>query len=182
MGSGTFYPVASGDDGGTIGGTYYQVLTYLGVGDGEKSYIYFNDVLIPKHSIIDVCHMTVQCSNFNEEIQYTNLYFNDAADGTKPSTEELFDAMDLTAGKRWDFTSWNNGTLYDTPDLSDILQTVIDRADWVSGNGVTVVSRSTEIPGVVAHLFWSIDKVPAQTLELHVEWHSAFRPRVTMVM
>jgi hypothetical protein len=181
MGSGTFYPVASNDDGCTDSGFYSLTWQYLTLGGAQKTYIRFDDVTIPRKSIIDKCEWRVECVNYTADADVTTLYFNDEDDGLRPTTEGQLDVLDLTAGINWTLDEWILWQNYITPDLSSILQTVVNRPGFASGNGITLVAKGGD--GLLPpHLCGSIDRGLGITLELYVEWHSAFIPRVTMVL
>ena len=47
--------------------------------------------------------------------------------------------LSTTAVVNWQPAAWTNNTTYDTPDLSTIIQEIIDRAGWVSGAHMQII-------------------------------------------
>ena len=74
-----------------------------------------------------------------------NMYFNNVADATFPSNGVQAEALVLTDAVPWlNIESWSLGPWYNSPDLKDILQTVIDNPSWVSGNKLQLVVRDID--------------------------------------
>ncbi len=67
--------------------------------------------------------------------------------------------------------AWIDGVQYDTPQLKDILQTVINRAGWGSGNALIFFVDDSNSPngvrrGVSMHEYLS----GTEKAELHISW------------
>lgn len=71
-----------------------------------------------------------------------NVYFADVDNATSIIPLSNPDSLPLTDPVAWDAEeTWTAGNIYDTPDISSILQDVIDRGGWASGNSVMFVVK-----------------------------------------
>ena len=78
----------------------------------------------------------------------TNLVFHaeDVNDAGSFSTSNfnLSTRITTTASVSWNgVSSWSSGNNYNTPDLSSIIQEVVDRGGWSSGNDLVVIVSGT---------------------------------------
>lgn len=139
------------DDGYWYTGDYFAMnTTYLiigQVGGGTyDSFIRFRNITIPKGAtIVSAIVRFVSYENAAVAGAKSKCYFNDVDDAVAPTSHTQADALALTAAVDWGVTTqWQIGSTYDTPDLTAILQTIVDRAGWVSGNDVTVVIKNDD--------------------------------------
>lgn len=61
-----------------------------------------------------------------------------------------------------------------TPDLSTLLQAIVERPDWTAGNAVALI-----LTGSGTRTGWSFDGFPARAPLLHVEWTTGGTPTTT---
>ncbi|MCK9362150.1 MAG: hypothetical protein M0P74_00885 [Syntrophales bacterium] len=151
MGSATFYPAAVGDDGSVFDDPELYLDEDLYIGDDSgwyaHSFIRFPVVSIPAGSVISSC--VVRLVQFNDPQWYRdatgavvrlNVFFNAANDAVAPTITSEYTSLAKTTGIAWDgLAGWTHGVAYDTPDISAILQEVIDRPGWSDGNAVMVM-------------------------------------------
>lgn len=55
---------------------------------------------------------------------------------------------ETTAGVSWDPPDWITPTLYQTPDISTVVQELVDRAGWVFDNAMAFIIRNDGGPGL----------------------------------
>jgi len=174
----TFEIAASGDDGHCyIGGSGFSTAwdsMVLGnySGNGFHNYFRFLNVTIPaKATIIDAFIRFTSYNTMSSSGVANNLYFEDADNPTQPASGTDLNARPLTDAVAWnDPAAWTDGSTYDSPDLTDILQDVIDRAGWQSGNAVTGHGIDNGSPSGSLRSPSSHDYSPAEAAELHVEY------------
>ena len=176
MGSGTFYPAASGDDGYRSSSINLTagVATFGNVGASCHAFIRFVDVTIPQGSIITTAyiHFTAGTSDSGTAVN-TNIYFNDIDDAIAPTDGSEFDALvKTTEFTVWDGVGgWTNGTQYDTPSLVDVLQEIVDRGGFSSGNAAMALIYDDGSDSSAARSFRSFDQLGGiSKAELYVEW------------
>lgn len=75
-----------------------------------------------------------------------------------------------TANKAWTPTVWTNAAVYTTPDIKDVIQEIVDRPGWVSGNHVLLFYKvpvdAWSTANAVKFVTW--DSVPADAAILNV--------------
>lgn len=141
----TFNVAASADDGGYYLTTFSAISYYHPIGRASSTYgpyysfYRFINVNISKGSIINSAYIT-----FTAAISSTSttcnvrIYGNDADNAVAPTNIEGFQALTLTtAYADWlNIESWTQGSSYNTPSLTNIIQEITDRASWQSGNAL----------------------------------------------
>lgn len=177
--SGTFYPAATADDGWarSSGASFDNSTTpiYVGNWGGVSSFVFirFPSVTIPQGAVIQSAY--VKLTGYAADSGTTvnlNCGFHDVDDvaaGDIDSAGEIV-AASLTTIVAWNnLSSWANGGQYDSPDLTDSLQDVIDRVGWESGNALCLQLRdnaSSDGRRMSGYEFGA----GSEKAELHVEW------------
>ena len=178
MASGIFYPAASGDDGERYASTNFNATglsTYLGGAYDESIYQFFRfvNVSIPQGTTIEEAYIKFTAyANNSEAIVNVDIAFVDEDNPSAPTTYGEFDALTLTTKADWDnIGAWVNGTQYDTPELKTILQPIVDRVGFGSGNAVIARMGNN---GSTANRHRQISMFDylsgAEKAELHVTW------------
>lgn len=106
----------------------------------------FDLVRIPKGAVIESVTLEVEANLGNE--QETNLtFFGDDSDDSAPA---LFRKYNLSARQRtaaavrWtNVPEWRKNLAYQTPNLAPILQEIVNREGWESGNAVMIMVSGT---------------------------------------
>lgn len=176
MGNGTFYPAASGDDSTWNSVDWNNNLDNLGFGLYAGSWsthsaFRFVNVSLPAGATITTAFIRFTANgNQSGTPVHANCYFNDVDDATAPTSLSEAQNLVLTSAVAWNNVgAWSDGVQYDTPDLSSILQTVIDREGWASGQAIQFVIHDNSSTGIRnPH---AIDGAGgAYKAELHVTW------------
>jgi hypothetical protein len=104
----------------------------------NTGFIRFRNVNIPENSRI--IKAVVIFTGFSPDSAIdTNVlcYFEDTDNANAPSSKVDLDGRPLTSGISWkNIEEWKDNLTYRTPNLASILQTVIDRNGWSSGNDI----------------------------------------------
>lgn len=88
----------------------------------------------------------------------------EAADSTTTATNEP-DAQTKSENLGIESVTWSidgynaNGTVFTTPSLVDVIQEVVDRAGWASGNHLTLWAVSDGGGSVDSHQMWAVTGV-----------------------
>lgn len=144
----TFNIAANGDDGhcnNAASPVFTNTGNWVTMGRSSTNYysgfFRFDDITIPAGSTIDTCKVTFQSvSNKSGNDANFNIYFCDEDDADAPTSVNSFNEKPLTDAVTWNaVSSWSTGSNYDTPELKTILQTVIDREGWASGQAVCLM-------------------------------------------
>jgi len=185
MGSGIFYPGAGTDDGygelDTSGDSFDNSSdkAYLGTLSGLPGYsifIRFQSVNIPKDSIITEAYITFY-SGANVSITASaNCYFNAIDNAIAPTTFDEFNALDLTDSIAWTIDSaWKYYVQVDSISLISILQDIVDRPGWGSGNAVQFIAKNTSSETSAYRIIKTYEQSSGgYKAELHVTWEEPY--------
>lgn len=121
------------------GGTHYR--------DGG---MVFRNMYIPQNSIINSASITFNVtSTKNGTPTHFYLCGESTTNPSEFSTYSDYYTRNVTSGSvLWEnLPTWYAGSSYYTPDLSAIIQEIVNRSDWVYGNGISLFWRKmgTEI-------------------------------------
>jgi len=143
MGSETFYPSLDGSVYQGYGEILYDLALYFGNDGGwNHCFIFFESVPIPPGSIVTSCKIRLNQTYGPQSgvPVLAKIYFNAADNAVAPTTPDEYFALSRTTGLDWDIQeAWPNGSWHESVELKDILQEVIDRPGWASGNNITLL-------------------------------------------
>lgn len=111
----------------------------------HSSYLTFRNILIPKRATVHyaVIRFTAQ-SNFqvvnNNDVVKMMICGHDTDDSEPPTTAAQAEGMDRTTNCiNWDdIVHWTDDTTYDSVDVACVVQEIVDREGWASGNNITL--------------------------------------------
>jgi hypothetical protein len=152
----TFYPGVGGDDyyfG--AGSEFSNNATNVAFGDSGLSEdhflgIRFSNITIPKDALISSAKIRLTAADtLSDPISY-QIFFNEVDNATAPTSYSQASGLVLTSS----YVSWPDcqainadwGEMefdtFDTPELKTLLQAIVNRAGWVSGNAVQIVIKT----------------------------------------
>ncbi len=105
----------------------------------------FLNVTIPQGAKIVNAHVTFEASDDDDHDVNLTIYGQDVdnAAGFTSNDDDISNMPKTTASKSWDIVSkWYHDNIYKTPDLSSVIQEIVDRPGWSSGNALAVLFRS----------------------------------------
>lgn len=140
----------------------------------------FTNVTIPQGSTIDLAYLTIRCRSATSGTT-VNSYIS-AEDVDNPATfaddATAFDnryAARTTAQVAWDnIAAWTLDVDYNSPEIKTVIQEIVDRAGWASGNAIVIfwedfAGRSTSGAGRM-RLGYSYDGNSTYPPRLHIEY------------
>ena len=107
----------------------------------NRAFIRFNNLTIPNYSEVSnvYARFTAYSDKSSAPVNLRCAFVNED-NPDAPTSEAELQAFTLTDWVSWNtLESWTDGTEYDTPDLTDILQSIINRIGWSNGNSVILV-------------------------------------------
>lgn len=105
------------------------------------SWVRFTNVTVPQGANITTAHLTYGAYGL-WGTPLTKIYANDVDNAINPTDAADAENRALTsAGVDWDPTGWQRGNSYDSPEIKTVIQEVIDRAGWSSGNALMILHR-----------------------------------------
>ncbi|MBW2094206.1 MAG: hypothetical protein JRI80_04890 [Deltaproteobacteria bacterium] len=146
MGSGTFYVAAGSDDGQFDHSSGLWVSnSSIVVGQLEHSgFIRFSAVTIPQRAIISSASIRFISGWSDSGGCAWTFYGNDVDNAVAPTNHtEAVNLAKTEASVEWTLSAWVEGTKYTSPDLSAIIQEIVNRTNWASGNALQIIIDST---------------------------------------
>jgi len=152
----------------------------------QKVGLRFNGISIPKGATITTAYLRFRAiapDTFNSNTDTANLTIQgEAADSATTFSTALNNISGrprTTAAVQWLPAAWTAGTVYDSPSLTTIVQEVVNRTDWASGNSLAFVIRCTDgVPatdcGSRSADSWDGNATTAPLL--HIEWDNGAAP------
>lgn len=138
--------VASADDGYADSSAGFATNTNAFVGQGSgitiEAFYRFQQVAIPQGANIIEAHIEVVAAGLlgTASNVLSRLYFNDADDAVAPTNQSDHNAKArTTAFTAWSPAAWVTTTQYSSPDISAVIQEVVDRPGWVLNNDMMLL-------------------------------------------
>lgn len=104
------------------------------------TYLRYTNINIPQGATILSAKIVLFAHEDEADPAYLHIYAEDADNSSVFNEDELLSARTWTTTTLdWDVTeSWTMWQEYETPNFKDVVQEVINRAGWVSGNALTI--------------------------------------------
>lgn len=178
MASGIFYPAASGDNGGWRTGYFNNDGEGVIFGSNAGAYhgfFKFTNITIPYNAVIQSAfvRLTSYWGGGSSTVVNVRISLNDIDDSVAPTNVTEADALSLTtAFSDWDnLSTWIQENTYDTPSIINVVQEVIDRGGWTSGNSIMVLIKDNGSTYNSNRQASAIDySSGVQKAELHITW------------
>ena len=109
----------------------------------RTSYFRFQTVDVPQGASISSAKLQLAYHSDNGSAagNTVDIYGNDVDDASAPSSVSDFQGKAKTTEKvTWTIpSSMSGGTYYDTPDITDVVQEIVDRAGWAADNDMMFI-------------------------------------------
>ena len=150
------------------------------------------NITIPQGSTIETAKITVTCRYTRNTTCHTIFEGEDNDNAAIFSTKEDYDARDRTDGTgvegdgsvEWhNIPAWTKDLPYDSPDLKNIIQEIVNREGWESGHALVIFWSDDGSPtGEIAHSreCYSYDDATDKTFKLYIEYTAAHTKTVSM--
>ena len=112
------------------------------------SFLHFTTVAIPVGATVTAAKIQMQY-NGQESGSVGETFAISAEDvdsSSAPTTAAaVIDATLTTANATWTVASMTTSTWYDSPDLTTVIQEIVDRTGWASDNNITMIMHSNSV-------------------------------------
>ena len=159
IGSGTFnFPIVAANDdavqftsGGLNGYMWLDApYTYFGFdvtnGENNDEGLRFQNITIPQGATINSAYIEFRAYGSGSG-DTTVTFRTEDIDDAPPfasSANNLTSRNFGSASVDWTLGTWSSGSYYQSPDLTSIIQPVINRTGWFGGNSLVFVSQGTQ--------------------------------------
>ena len=143
----TYQVGASADDGYWYGSTFNNNASQVDIGRRfdtvRNAFARFTSVAVAQGATISAAKITyISIVNLTGSSPVTKIYFNDSDDAVAPTTAALAEGKTLTtANVDWTISDTTSGSSYDSPEIKAVIQEIVNRASWSSGNAMMLLHR-----------------------------------------
>ncbi len=130
----------------------------------------WNSLQIPAGAVITNSYIEFTCNSSTTTVPadfWIKVENVDSSSTFALTTNNVTSRSYLSDSVHWITPGWTFGTSYQTPDISSLIQQIVDRGGWKSGNAITV-----SISGTGERNGYSYDNSPANSSKLVVEYAS----------
>jgi len=139
----------------------------------------FANVTIPKGATITAAYLTLQARDSHSLTTVNSCIKGEAADNAASfsNVTDFDNRVRTSANVAWDsIPAWTAGIDYNSPEVKTVIQEIINRAGWASGNALVIFwddfdDRSTHTDGV-CRVGRSYDGTTTKCARLHIEYSS----------
>jgi hypothetical protein len=178
----TSKPAVSGDDGGWDStATFYNNVKQAVFGNTGghtyNSFIRFPNIDIPRTAQIISAKITFNAHSTDIGTTCNAIIAGEAADNpSAPANYNDCDMMSLTTEQtKWDNVSATTiNANYDSPDISPIIQEIIDRDGWEETNAIVLVIKDNSSDAGACRYFHTIDESAAVAATLSITYGNIY--------
>lgn len=149
-----------------------QVGTYSGFG------VRFQNIVIPEDATIDSAYIEIESyNNAPSSGCYIRIAVEDVDDAVTFSSLANYNGRSRTGYVQYIPDAWLNGIRYNSSDLSSIVQTVIDRVGWSSGQDMAFFVEDNTTSTEHRHsMSWDVNPDGDYSPRLYITWTPAPPP------
>ena len=137
----------------------------------------FVDVAVPKGANITHAYIEFVCDELDEGTLFASLLIEGEPNPNPTTfTTDIIARPRTTAKAVWEPANWTTvGQIDQTPDISAIIQEIVNLDGWASGNAlVLIISDNPDNPSVGSRCAEAVDGSAAQAPLLHIEFSSQY--------
>ena len=106
------------------------------------TWLRFTSVAIAQGTTIDNAKVSLRSSGGTDYVgKSVYIFAEDVDDSSAPSSySDIYSATKTSAFAGWTLSAQSDdGTFYDSPDIKTVIQEIVDRSGWSSGNDITIL-------------------------------------------
>lgn len=139
------YPAAGADDGHYYSTAFlHSGYNYVNIGNAANhtvngGYVRFANVQVPQGAQIASATVRLRACSSRSDSVSVRIRAVAADNPSAPgSATAIANAVKTTASADWSPAAWTEGEIYETPDIGAVIQEIIDREGWESGNAILI--------------------------------------------
>lgn len=144
----------------------------------RSAWLRFTNITVPAGATITAASIQVRAVGLSGAIPAMTIDGNDIDNAVAPTSRSQVNALAHTsAAVSWTPPSWTATLPYTTSNLSTIIQEIVDRPGWSSGNAMLLFMKDTNTSNVVGQIsFDAFEGSPANAAILSVTYDSGVTP------
>ena len=123
-------------------GDMYRTSSDLDLGEDHVG-LRFTNLNIPDGANISEAYITFTAQEDEYGSARVKIYGQDLGNPVTFSSndDDITDRTKTSASKTWNIGTWSGNSTYNTPDITDIVEEIVDRGDWSSGNSMVFIIK-----------------------------------------
>lgn len=166
------YRVSAGADDvhGMKYGSYQELSNNVLIVGESLAAMRFQGVQIPQGAAIKSATLGICSYTFGLTGRIMAKLQAEAADNPVDFTvKRLSNVKGTTASRAWDWeVAWNPNTWYESPDIAQVLQEVVNRPGWSAGNAIVILYTSSDFEE--DRRFWAYEGAPDKAAHLKITY------------
>lgn len=174
-------------------GSYSRTAATILLGDSDSANfnrwaaVLLPNITVPQGAPVTEAHLTLKATGLTGAIPVpltiqAHDVDNAAATTSRTTIESWATTQATTASVAWDgsstpaLTAWVSTTNYDSPDLKTVIQEIVNRPGWVSGNSILLFIKTVRgaFTTAKAMSFRAFDNTPLDAAKLTVNYSTVF--------
>ncbi len=142
-------------------------------GSPYASFCWWDNITIPGGATVQTAYLTTESRNSSTDGTgvKTDITFNDVDDAVQPTDGDDLDAKVSTAASvAWDDVDFLVDTPTNSPSIVDVVQEILDRGSWASGNAMMVLLIDDVSDDNKIYRQHTYDSDTSKAMKLHVEY------------
>lgn len=184
----TSKPAAGTDDGSWHNngvGSFSTSATVIRIGDSattddynRSGWVRFPGIVVPVGATITSATIEVHAAGLTGAIPQMKIDANAADNPAAPASRSAVNAMvHTTANATWTPSTWATPTPYTSPELKTVIQELINRPGWASGNAILMFFNDVNTANVLGQLtFTSFEGSTVDCATLSVSYNTSTPP------
>jgi len=169
---------AGADDGRDNGSSYTNAIGGVNIGNlfgAVDAFFRFINVTIPNASTINSAHLTLIASAASSNsAPALIIYGNDIDDAANPADHAAYVALTrTTASVAWAPAKTSLNEEYNTADITTIIQEIVDRGSWASGNAMAIFIEDNGSSSGNYTACWHHDGASAKSAVLNIVYQGS---------
>ena len=168
--------VAGADDGSTDSGSSTLNITAPTIivgtlGGTQNAFLRYPAVTIPQGATITAATLTFKAAFTVSSLPAFTIYLNNVDNATAPTTYAGFNALALTTtSATYIMPTWIVNNTYVSSDISSVIQEVINRPGWSSGNALMALVYEASTGGSQYRQFYAYETSAADSVALDITY------------
>ena len=149
------------------------------------SFLRFTTINIPQGENILSAKLQMKYSGFqsNSVGETIKISAEDVDDASAPTNaSDVIDATLTANNSTWTIPTMTSGTYYDSADITDVIQEIVNRAGWVANNDMNIILHDASTNADWYARWWSRNKGEVHAPKLVVEYSTSSTPIAAIAM
>ena len=132
---------------------------------------HFTNVTVPQGATITSAYVEMCAADSSSEDTDLTIFGHDADNAAifSSSTDDISDRTTTSASITWaNVPNWSMNNWYQTPDFASVVEEIVGRGGWSSGNAMVIMFRSDDTDG--KRLVIAYDDDPSKTAKLNISY------------